>query len=285
MGVTTLASCSSDEPTPAPAPVPAADGVAASRSVSDAEAIALALAEGRQGESRFGEQVFVDGVVALTESNSRGGSDTLLYAVNYAGNKGFVLVAAPLAAEPIIGFTEQGNFDEAEAAENPGFAYYLDAAKNYASTKVSIGGGGITIDPSRPIETIQNIPPRVWSSWGQRYPEGIYCPNGIAGCVQTAMAQMMTYLEKPKTMTYTYPERDINSETLNWSEINNHVTSLNVSSYTNNPAIEAHLASCGASETVHKTIGRLCRQLGYLNSANYKPTSTGTSVYAANETF
>ncbi|MBO4977443.1 MAG: Spi family protease inhibitor [Muribaculaceae bacterium] len=139
-----LTGCSSDEPLPAPAPAP--EGVSASRSVADAEAIALALAEGRQGESRFGEQVFVDGVVALTTPGSRSGSaDTLIYAVNYADNKGFALIAAPVAAEPIIGFTEQGSFDEETAAGNPAFSFYLDAAKSYAASKVSSGDGGVTI--------------------------------------------------------------------------------------------------------------------------------------------
>ncbi len=279
-----LTACSSDEPLPAPAPALAADGVAASRSVSDAEAIAIALAEGRQGESRFGEQVFVDGVVALTESNSRGGSDTLLYAVNYADNKGFVLVAAPLAAEPIIGFTEQGSFDETEAAENPGFAFYLDAAKNYASTKVSIGGGGITIDPSRPIETTEVIRPRICVAWGQSYPEGMYCPNGISGCGQTAMVQMMTYLQKPTSIQYTYSGRDINSENLNWAALCQHEQSINVTSFTNNSTIISHLGSCASSEDKHKTIARICRQLGEMNAAKYDNGSS-VKIEAVERTF
>ena len=279
-----LTGCSSDEPLRAPAPAP--EGVAASRSVADAEAIALALAEGRQGESRFGEQVFVDGVVALTTPGSRSGlADTLIYAVNYADNKGFALIAAPVAAEPIIGFTEQGSFDEETAAENPAFSFYLDAAKSYAASKISIGGGGITIDPSKPIETTEVTRPRIWVSWGQRYPEGIYCPNGISGCVQTAMAQMMTYIGKPTSMTYTFEERDINCETINWTTLSQHYLSLNVSTYTNNPQIDAHLSSCEAAEAAHKTIGRICRQLGKLNNAAYLPQVTLSNVYIARNTF
>ncbi len=282
-----LTACSSDEPLPAPAPVPDADGVAASRSVSDAEAIAIALAEGRQGESRFGEQVFVDGVVALTESNSRSGSDTLLYAVNYAGNKGFVLVAAPLAAEPIIGFTEQGSFDEAKAAENPAFSFYLDAAKSYAASKVGIGGTVIP-DPSHPIETLQLIPFKIWTEWGRSFPEGKFCPNGNAGCTQVAMAQMMTYLEKPTSMQYTYAGRDINSENLNWEALSRHAKSITLDRYSSIYAEQAHIEECAADEAAHNTIARVCRQLGELNHAEYFETGkrgTTATIEAANRTF
>ena len=282
-----LTACSSDEPLPAPAPAP--EGVVASRSVADAEAIALALAEGRQGESRFDEQVFVDGVVALTTPGSRSGSaDTLIYAVNYADNKGFALIAAPVAAEPIIGFTEQGSFDEETAAGNPAFSFYLDAAKSYAASKISIGGGGITIDPSKPVTTYQTIPPRIWVEWGRSYPEGEYCPNGDAGCTQVAMAQMMTYLEKPTSMVYTYAGRDINSESLNWSVLAQHTKSIMLGIFSSNYAGPAHIEECGADEATHKTIGRVCRQLGQLNGAVYRTTGerkTNATIEAANLTF
>lgn len=286
LGVTALTSCCSDEPVVPPVQ-PVADEAPASRSVSDAEAIALALAEGRGGESRFGEQVFVDGVVALTESNSRSGSDTLLYAVNYADNKGFVLVAAPLAAEPIIGYTEQGTFDEAKAAENPGFSFYLDAAKSYVVSRDTIGTK-IIIDPSSPIETWQRIPFKIWTEWGRSFPEGEYCDNGDAGCTQVAMAQMMTYLQKPTSMQYTYSNRDINSENLNWENLARHTKSITLGIFSANYAGQIHIDECPADEAAHNTIARVCRQLGELNGAEYNKVKDGgtiASIESANQTF
>ncbi len=64
-----------------------------------------------------------------------------------------------------------------------------------------------------------------------------------------------------------------------------HSNSINVTSFTNNPDITNHLNSCGASEAAHKTIGRICRQLGKLNGANYMPGFTGANIIVARRAF
>ena len=46
------------------------------------------------------------------------------------------------------------------------------------------------------------IEPKLTVSWGQTWHEGDYCPNGVSGCTNTALAQIMTYFEYPTQNRY-----------------------------------------------------------------------------------
>ena len=99
--------------------------------------------------------------------------------------------------------------------------------------------------------------PYVSVQWGQDYAEGELCVNGRSGCGATAMAQVMTHFEYPTSMSYTYPDPDITSQTLDWSSIKSHNT-------------KHYLYNCSTeSMDTHKSISRLCRQLGQIAQSYY----------------
>lgn len=261
---------------------PATEGqTAALRTEEEAIALAENLNAALDVDGARSSRKIVKGVDIIGSSNSRAGSDTLIYAVNYEDNAGYVLVSAAKQGIGVIGYTDEGNFDAEAAEENPNFSYYLDAAKNYVSTqKISVGGP--VIDPSTPQTLQQVVFPNVIVEWGQSYPEGMYCPNKLSGCVQTAMAQMMTVIGKPTSIALSYDGKDVNSQNLNWAELLTHKKSINSDTQF---MVNNHLSSCGASVEIHKAIGRLCRQLGHLNYANYKESATGAVSYTAYNTF
>ena len=148
---------------------------------------------------------------------------------------------------------------------------------------ISIGGEPITpgfIEETRFVH--EDYPVKVNVKWGQRYPEGYFCPNKISGCVQTAMAQIMSYLKLPTSISLTYPERDMDLQVLDWDAITLHKQSINgfiINEESN------HLASCEASLESHMALARLCRELGHRNSATYFTYTTEANDFMAHRTF
>lgn len=219
-------------------------------------------------------------VLALGRPSSRAegvDADTLLYVVNFDNKQGYAIVSAAVNDEyPVIGFVEEGEFDALESTQNPSFNYYLNVAQDHVASTL----GGSTISGPTPAFTERyylvddRIAPKVQVEWGQRYPEGLFCPNKISGCVMTAMGQILTVVKAPASIQLTYDERDIDTQVLNWDEICKHKHSLNT--YIQH-SINTHLTNCEAGEDAHQAIGRLCRELGNRCSASYNRSSTGAS--------
>lgn len=262
---------------------PSSPEKAASELRTPEEAIALAdnlfasRTEGTRAASRT-----VKAVSIIGSASGRSACDTLIYAINYEDNAGFALVSAVPEGIDIIGYADEGSFDVEKIEPGSNVEYFLDAAKNYVSTRgISVGGGTIVDPGNQPIYKWDRIAPVLTVEWGQSYPEGIYCPNKIAGCVQTAMAQMMSFLQAPRSISLTYPDHDIATQTLNWAEITKHTKSCsNVESVVN-----SHLSSCRATLESHKALGRLCRELGHRNHAIYHQNETSAYTFDAMETF
>lgn len=217
-----VAACSSEEP------MPVTDNSAqqqGSVKVTVEEAIKIANqaaeafdAKSARGVSRKASSAAMVDVLGAKNGRS-GGIDTLLYMVNYDNKQGYAIVSASRACETLLGIVDEGEFDALEAAENPSYSYYLANAQNYVASTlgggISIGGEPITpgfIEETRFVH--EDYPVKVNVKWGQSYPEGYFCPNKIAGCVQTAMAQIMSYLKLPTSISLTYPDHDADVQAL-----------------------------------------------------------------------
>ena len=273
---------------------PIGSSVAKSRTVEDVLDIANNLAAiGGQPTSRGNRRVSYgrDAVCAIGTPSSRGGgrlADTLLYAVNYDNGQGYALIAAPENVDPIIGIVESGEFATFETVSNGGFQFYLDAAKNYIRTMsvTRATDPPIIIKPMfHDVTHIYNdtIAPRIKVKWRQHYPEGYLCPNKVAGCVMTAMVQMLSYIEAPSKITLTYPERDRSEQVLNWAEIKKHRESIDRN---DGVSVNQHLARCGASQESQMALARVVRELGHRNNARYSnsPLETGSDISVARRT-
>lgn len=213
---------------------------------------------------------------AITHSVTRNGSvenDTLIYVFNFKDNNGFALVSASSATEELLAVTEKGNYDPDQPLEIEGFNRYIEQAVNYVSTASSDGlrkphpnendefkdSVVITYVPT----PIQHEPPYIPINWGQDTPEGDFCSNHIAGCVNTAIGEIMMFFSYPTSIQLTYPNADKSTEVLNWYNINNH--------------IPGHEFSFCNDYITHNSIARLVRQIGYLTDSNYSYIETSTS--------
>lgn len=200
-------------------------------------------------------------------------NDTLMYVFNFENNEGFVLVSASKYTEGILAITEKGHFVPDVKSENEGFNLFIDLAKRYIISK-----------GKREVDTTETqyydeyyyqhsyTGPYISVKWGLTHPEGEFCPNGICGCTITALAQLMSYYEYPQSMALTYPDADQSFQSFSWSSMKSHAT-------------QHVLSDCPPnSEETHKSIARLCRQLGYVSYSNYDdPGQTSTSIYNARD--
>ena len=131
------------------------------------------------------------------------------YVFNFDG--GFVVVAADDSSSPILGYSNQGNFDYATAPD--GMRYMLgelskDIAKRVelnqpASSDVLCSWKNLeAYGVMHPEKGQVVVGPLVQQKWNQDAPFNMYVPGGCpTGCVATAMAQIMKYWEWPVTGT------------------------------------------------------------------------------------
>ena len=225
---------------------------------------APSLFEGKdetRGTTNVKKEIDLSSITGITNkglTRTSGAIDTLLYVMNYADNNGYVIVSSKQGTPGVIAYIEEGQYDLDEIQnENTDIGYASKLASAYVASQRAI------YEP-RPLEDTftLSIGPLLETAWGQHDPEGIYCPNGLAGCANTAMAQIMAYYEYPDTLQLTYDNADRDFQILNWDNIKLHkirhtIPGLNGQNF------------CIANTETHNAIGRLCRQLGELNLSDY----------------
>lgn len=212
-----------------------------------------------------------NGVKTYVKNGSRESKDTVLYVFNFKDKKGFAIVSANKATDGFIAVTESGHYDPNLKTSNLGFEAYMDMVKSCVSEAELLN---VTKEYLRSTNSINEyrryeiyydtlydakVTPKINVRWGQGGCAGQYCPNNIAGCSNTAVAQIMTYFQYPNTLSLSYPERDVSTMTIDWNSL---------SSYT-------YTWTSGTSNT-QKTIGRLLRELGHRSNSSYETNSTST---------
>lgn len=211
-------------------------------------------------------------VVMLQSPVSRSSEDSNpLYVVNFGNESGYAIVSAAKDREPLLAVTESGSITSLDEIDNPGLRLFVDGAMKIQKDTTALvpipggdgGDGGELVDIFRNDTIFQantKVEPRITVKWGQRYPEGMLCPNGICGCVATAGAQALSYFEYPETLDLTFPERKSDVISLDWKNMKRMVTpSYYLGEY------ELQLAS-------------LCREIGYKIGADYTTYNYSTSA-------
>ena len=202
-------------------------------------------------------------------------ADTLYYVINYADNAGFAVVSTTRTNEnPLLVVTEAGNYTPGEETTSEGFNMYMDLLD--ASMSRERPG----IDPNPPAgptteDSVEefNVGPFLSVKWGQEYPYNMYCPPYYAdstarydaGCVATAIAQIMSYYEYPSQLTLTYVEETPPpTQYLDWNTIKSHVGGL---------------SSCNCTD--HTQLAHLIAEVGKRANTTYTANGSGSSMYSS----
>lgn len=136
-------------------------------------------------------------------------ADTYYYIFNNVEQGGFVIVSADDATEQILAYSDDGYFDVNDIPE--GVQELLDGYQseiNYVRINGLIPDDPATILPDETAK--QAIAPYLSTLWGQDNPYNQQCftqegDTAMAGCVATAMAQVMYYHKWPQDYTQPIP--------------------------------------------------------------------------------
>lgn len=239
--------------------------------------IANDIAEVLDGvNSRTEGRIARNGGVRIVGGRPSRSDETFMYVVEYDDEKGFALISSnPASATPVLAVIDEGTFEQAVNAGNPGFDAFLSTTSNRIK-KDSLTIGNPYIPPfQKPDEEkyVKNrlyderVAPRTANTrWGADAPLGSLCPNYVAGCVPVAIAMAMAYCEAPSSITYTCPGLGAGTETLNWRIIKVHKSA----------------EECGqlcANSGADRILAKLCREIGFRANSIYREdrvTSTPT---------
>ena len=164
------------------------------------------------------------------------------YAFNVRGGNGFVIVAGDDRVKPILAYSTEGSFDPEEVAE--GFQFVLNG---YREEIQYIRDHNLTATPDIVAEweavskngqinsgrqAREVVGPFCQTLWHQNFPYSSQCPldeeghggHVYAGCVATAMGQVMKFWDYPErgTGTHTYLPDGYEQQTANFGETEYH---------------------------------------------------------------
>lgn len=237
----------------------------------------------RSGKPRIINTTDVQYIVNTSSTRSTEEPDTLMYVFNYEDNAGFAVVSANRATEDLIAVTELGNYVVGEETGNGGFDLYMDMAEDYVRAAEplpwvddSTNNGMINFAETKTEQTKTIInwrTPLIDVKWGQLSPYNTYCLNGsnetiYAGCLVTAVAQVLSYYKYPSSIKLDFENFDTILP-LDWNTINTHIKS-----------------SCGNTCTAsHDVIAKMFRQIGEELKIKYRENKSGNSGYKLRRTF
>lgn len=122
------------------------------------------------------------------------GMQPMLYAFNVGDGDGFVIVSGDDEAEPILGYAEEGVISYDDLPDN--MRSWLEGYADEIAW-VQTNGDGKPQSMLAAADSRRDVPNLVAATWHQVHPYNIYCVfNGnecAAGCVATAMAEVMFY--------------------------------------------------------------------------------------------
>ena len=204
-----------------------------------------------------------------------------LYAVTDTRQSGFVLVSGDERFNAVLGYSDDGTFDEQNMPENMRVFLqgYIDEMKylesiNYQPTKAA------------PRRSMSNVGVLMTTTWNQRAPYNNQCPldnsqRSATGCVATAMAQVVNYHIQndhgPAATIAEIPGYTIPNTTITVSAIPSGTAipskTLLLNSYDNNAGTDAETAVaqlmlyCGTSVQMHYAAGSSGTQTAYVANA------------------
>ncbi|MBP5387674.1 MAG: C10 family peptidase [Prevotella sp.] len=132
-------------------------------------------------------------------------SNAYYYVFNNGDNDGYVIVSGDDETAPILGYADSGSFDASNVPDNMrawlnGYAEQIERAR---AQQVKAANDA-------PTTARRVVEPLIATKWAQRNPFNQKCftPSGnqaVAGCVATALAQIMYYHKWPRSSTTDIP--------------------------------------------------------------------------------
>lgn len=223
--------------------------------------------------------------VALSNSMLKAGNQAAFYIFNVGNNQGFVIVSGDDRINPILGYSDEGYFDEAKAPENMKNLLNEYAQQISLLDEVSHIKGAIAA-AKNVVDTRNSIAPLITTKWDQARPYWNMCPQvqnedgeyepSYTGCVATAMSQIMKYYNYPAQTTQVIPSYQYGYGTGNMGEyITQYTEDLPVTTFD-----WAHMLDSynGSEDQVYTdAVATLMLYVGHAAHMTYALTASGTT--------
>ncbi len=208
-------------------------------------------------------------VLAHTE---KAGGENYLYVFN-RGTSGFVIASADDRMPAVLGYSDNGMFDQAEAS--PELKWWLEqyaAQANSCLSSAIIPVNAVSKSPAQRPAVAELLKTR----WNQAEPYNLDCPveNGyhcVTGCVATAMAQVIKY--------HGYPETGNGSHSYYWrgTELSYDYSAAHFD-YANMPDVYDYYSDLNTEEQ-NKAVANLMYACGVAVNMDYGYGSSGSFDY------
>ncbi|MDR2581645.1 MAG: C10 family peptidase [Fibromonadaceae bacterium] len=201
-----------------------------------------------------------------------------VFSINEDSNGGFVIVAGDDVVKPVLGYSDNGNYDESNLP--PNFAYWMSHLQQQITWAQEHGieqTEAVRREWERYIDgdisaSAGIVEPLIQTKWNQRAPYNNMAPmdgsnRSVTGCVATAMAQIMKFHNHPVrgygwSEAYTTGTHEINVPSVNFDVEYDWDNMLN--SYTSNAMIIQEDA-----------VATLMYHAGVSVQMDYSPTGSG----------
>ena len=223
--------------------------------------------------------------VALSNRMLKAGNQAAFYIFNVGNNQGFIIVSGDDRINPILGYSDEGYFDEAKAPENmknmlDEYAHQISMLDEVSNVKGAIAAAKNVVD------TRNSIAPLLTTKWDQARPYWNKCPQvqnedgeyepSYTGCVATAMSQIMKYYNYPAQTTQVIPSYQYGYGTGNMGEyITQYTEDLPVTTFD-----WAHMLDSynGSEDQVYTdAVATLMLYVGHAAHMTYALTASGTT--------
>ncbi len=204
---------------------------------NQAKSEALAFIQQKQGTSKA-----LKFAAAANRLQSASADNAYYYVFNVADNGGFVIVSGDDRTNPILGFSDEGNFDANKIPANmkswlEGYAEQIKALDNMTDQQAKTLLAAPKLRAT--VDTRNSIAPMITTKWDQATPYWNECPEFMSvedgdtigelaytGCVATAMSQIMKFYEYPAqtsqvipAYSFTYGDGNYNYSTVQMEEL------------------------------------------------------------------
>ena len=216
-------------------------------------------------------------------------NDAAFYIFNVGNNQGFVIISGDDRTNPILGYSDEGYFDDNNVPINMK-AWLEDYAQQISQLDLvepSILKSALAAPKSENVvDTRNSIAPLLTTKWDQARPYWDKCPqvqnedgeyeSSYTGCVATAMSQIMKYYNYPAQTTQVIPSYQYGYGTGNMGEYITQTTEdLPVTTFD-----WAHMLDSynGSEDQVYTdAVATLMLYVGHAAHMTYALTASGTT--------
>lgn len=241
------------------------------RSYEEALAIAedaLTLLEGdetRSATKRVIKRNEGQTVMRPVTRGSETSEEPIMYVFNNEDNQGFTVVAADKSKDPLIAVTELGSYTYGEPTGVEPFDLLMEEVSSQLtllSDPIPLPNNPLVPTPGR-VDTVHyfknRVEPIILTNWGQDGIYGKYCSNGLAGCTNVAIGQIIAHHCYPSSIKFTYLNH-INKTHMYWADLTCHTQGLG-------SLVDGdYRCFCGCN---YELLAKFLRELGHRTHTDY----------------